>query len=67
MQPCNYVMSGVRDIAGLHAKALEYNTTNGKRFIAVSSVPNSFVEVASILKNNRFDKATPKKSPTWLL
>ncbi len=68
MQPnCSYVMSDVRDIANLHVKALENTKTNGKRFIATSASPNSFVEVASILKNNGFDKASPKKAPTWLL
>lgn len=68
MQPnCSYVMSDVRDIATLHVKALENSKANGKRFIATSSVPNSFVEVASILKKNGFDKVTAKTAPTWLL
>jgi len=63
----HYVMSDVRDIAILHVKALENEKSNGQRFIATSEKPHSFVSIAATLKNNGFDKASPKEAPSFLL
>ena len=59
----HYVMSDVRDIAKIHVAAMENNESNGKRFIVTSEKPYSFVGVAALLKENGFEKASPKKAP----
>lgn len=68
MQPnAHYVMSDVRDIAKIHVAAMENDESNGERFIVASEKPYSFVGVASILKENGFKKASPKKAPSFMV
>ena len=68
MQPnAHYVMSDVRDIAKIHVAAMENHESNGERFIVASEKPYSFVGVASILKENGFKKASPKKAPSFMV
>ena len=68
MQPnAHYVMSDVRDIAKIHVAAMENDESNGERFIVTSEKPYSFVGVASILKENGFKKASPKKAPSFMV
>jgi dihydroflavonol-4-reductase len=64
---CDYVMSDVRDIAKIHVAALENEESNGKRFIVTSEKPYSFLSIAQILKDNGYDKASPKKAPSFLV
>jgi dihydroflavonol-4-reductase len=63
----HYVMSDVRDIAKIHVAALENSQANGERFIVTSEKPYSFVGVASILKENGFEKASPRKAPSFMV
>ena len=68
MQPnAHYVMSDVRDIAKIHVAAMENDESNGERFLVTSEKPYSFVGVASILKENGFKKASPKKAPSFMV
>ena len=63
----NYVMSDVRDIAQIHVQAIENAQSNGQRFIVTSEQPYSFLGVASILKENGYKKANPKKAPSFMV
>lgn len=63
----HYVMSDVRDIAKIHVEALENSESNGERFIVTSEKPFSFVGVAAILKENGFEKASPRKAPSFMI
>jgi dihydroflavonol-4-reductase len=63
----HYVMSDVRDIAKIHVAAMENMKSNGERFIVTSEKTYSFVGVASILKENGFKKASPKKAPSFVV
>jgi dihydroflavonol-4-reductase len=63
----NYVMSDVRDIAQIHVQAIENDQSNGQRFIVTSEQPYSFLGVASILKENGYKKANPKKAPSFMV
>ena len=63
----HYVMSDVRDVAKIHVAALENEKSNGERFIVTSEKVYSFVGVASILKENGFEKASPKKAPSFIV
>lgn len=63
----HYVMSDVRDIAEIHVAALENMKSDGKRFIVTSERPYSFVDIASILKENGFKKASPRKAPSFMV
>ena len=63
----HYVMSDVRDIAKIHVAALENVKADGKRFIVTSEKPHSFVGIASILKENGFKKASPRKAPSFMV
>jgi dihydroflavonol-4-reductase len=63
----HYVMSDVRDIAKIHVAAMENMKSNGERFIVTSEKIYSFVGVASILKENGFKKASPKKAPSFVV
>ena len=63
----HYVMSDVRDVAKIHVAALENMKTDGERFIETSEKMQSFVGVAAILKENGFEKASPKKAPSFML
>jgi dihydroflavonol-4-reductase len=63
----HYAMSDVRDIAKIHVAALENPESDGGRFIVASEKTHSFVSVASILKNNGFEKASPKQAPSFLV
>jgi len=63
----NYVMSDVRDIAQIHVQAIENDQSNGHRFIVTSEQPYSFLGVASILKENGYKKANPKKAPSFMV
>jgi len=68
MQPnAHYVMSDVRDIAKIHVSAMENMKSNGERFIVTSEKTYSFVGVASILKENGFKKASPRKAPSFMV
>ena len=68
MQPnAHYVMSDVRDIAKIHVSAMENMKSNGKRFIVTSEKTYSFVGIASILKENGFKKASPRKAPSFIV
>ena len=60
-------MSDVRDIAKIHALALENKKANGKRFIVTTEEPFAFQEVAKILKSNGYDKVSTKLAPNFLL
>lgn len=62
-----YVMSDVRDVAKIHVAAMENEKSNGKRFIVTTEKIYSFVGVASILKENGFKKASPRKAPSFLV
>ena len=46
---------------------MENNESNGKRFIVTSEKPYSFVGVAALLKENGFEKANPKKAPSFVV
>ena len=48
-------------------KAIENDQSNGQRFIVTSEQPYSFLGVASILKENGYEKANPKKAPSFML
>jgi dihydroflavonol-4-reductase len=63
----HYVMSDVRDIAKIHVQAMDNEASDGQRFIVTSELPHSFLSIASILKENGFDKASPKKAPSFLV
>jgi dihydroflavonol-4-reductase len=63
----SYIMSDVRDVAKIHVEALENAKSDGGRFIVASEKPHSFIEIASILKNNGYHKASPKKAPSVLI
>lgn len=63
----NYVMSDVRDIAKIHVQAIENQASNGQRFIVTSKEPYSFVGIAKTLKDNGYEKASPKKAPSFLV
>jgi len=63
----HYVMSDVRDVAKIHVAALENMKSDGERFIVTSEKMQSFVGVAAILKENGFEKASPKKAPSFML
>lgn len=63
----HYVMSDVRDIAKIHVQAMENEASNGERFIVTSEKPHSFFSVAAILKQNNYEKASPKKAPSLLV
>tara|TARA_B110000037_G_scaffold196172_1_gene233163 strand:- start:1593 stop:2597 length:1005 start_codon:yes stop_codon:yes gene_type:complete len=63
----HYVMSDVRDIAKIHVAAMENMKSNGERFIVTSEKTYSFVGVASILKENGFKKASPRKAPSFMV
>jgi dihydroflavonol-4-reductase len=63
----HYVMSDVRDIAKIHVQALENEKSNGQRFIVTSKHPHSFVSVAKILKDNGYDKASPRTAPSFFV
>lgn len=60
-------ISDVRDIAKLHVMALENEKANGNRYLVSSEKPHSFFEMASILKNNGYNKVSTKLAPTFLL
>jgi dihydroflavonol-4-reductase len=60
-------MSDVRDIAKIHALALENEKANGKRFIVTTEEPFAFQEVAKILKSNGYDKVSTRLAPNFLL
>lgn len=60
-------MSDVRDIAKIHALALENEKANGKRFIVTTKEPFAFQEVAKILKSNGYDKVSTRLAPNFLL
>ena len=61
----HYVMSDIRDIAKIHVQALENEKSNGQRFIVASKQPYSFVSVAQMLKDNGYDKASPRTAPSF--
>ena len=63
----HYVMSDVRDIAKIHVAALENVKSDGKRFIVTSEKPYSFVDIAFMLKENGFKKASPRKAPSFMV
>ncbi len=68
MQPnAHYVMSDVRDVAKIHVAAIDNTRSNGERFIVTSEKLYSFVGVASILRDNGFKKATPRKAPSLVV
>ena len=68
MQPnAHYVMSDVRDIAKIHVAAIDNTKSNGERFILTSEKLYSFFVVASILRDNGFKKATPRKAPSLVV
>ena len=68
MQPnVHYPMSDVRDVAALHVAALENKESDGQRFIVTSEEPYSFVEIASLLKENGYGKVRPRKAPSALI
>lgn len=60
-------MSDVRDVAKLHVQALTKEGINGKRFIAARKQTTHFLEIAGILKENGYKKASTKKAPLFLL
>lgn len=63
----NYVMSDVRDIAQIHVAALENQKSDGERFIVTSEKIHSFFGVASILKQNGYEKVKLKKAPSFMV
>jgi dihydroflavonol-4-reductase len=63
----HYAMSDVRDIAKIHVRSIENEESNGKRFIVTSEKMHSFIGIASILKGNGFEKASPKKAPSFMV
>ena len=56
-----------RDVAQLHVKALKNKTAAGKRFIVSGAEPISFVDAATILKQNGYKRPSTKIAPAWLL
>jgi dihydroflavonol-4-reductase len=63
----SFPMVDVRDVAKLHVQALTKKDINGKRFIAARKQTTHFLEIASILKENGYEKASTKKAPLFLL
>lgn len=63
----HYVMTDVRDVAKIHVAALENQASDGKRFIVTSEQIHSFVGVAAILKENGYEKASPRKAPSFMV
>ena len=62
-----FPMVDVRDVAQLHVKALKNKTAAGKRFIVSGAEPISFVDAATILKQNGYRGSSTKIAPAWLL
>ncbi|PTM13215.1 MAG: NAD-dependent epimerase [Bacteroidetes bacterium] len=62
-----YAMSDVRDIAEIHVQALENERSNGKRFIVTTEESYAFTDVARVLQESGYEKATPKTAPSFLL
>ena len=57
----------VRDIAKIHVDAIAQENSDGKRFIVTSEKPHSFVQIAAILKENGYEKSSPKQAPSFLV
>ena len=60
-------MSDVRDVAGIHVKALENKQAVGKRFIVTTEKPYSFQEMAKILKLEGYNKVSTAVAPNFFL
>ncbi len=60
-------MSDVRDIAEIHVQAMENKKASGNRYIVATEKPISFKDIASILKNNGFKKASTNTAPNFLI
>ncbi|KFF25889.1 SDR family oxidoreductase [Chryseobacterium vrystaatense] len=73
MRSCPKLIFGyvdVRDVADLHFKAMTMPEANGQRFIAVAGQSLSFLDTASILRENLGGKAAKvptKEIPNWLI
>ena len=65
--PIGLPMSDVRDIAKIHVLAMTEEKANGKRLIPTTSRAYSFMEVASILKENGYSKVSTKKGPVFMI
>jgi dihydroflavonol-4-reductase len=63
----SFPMIDVRDVAALHVQALSKEGINGKRFIAAREEGTHYMEIATILKNNGYEKVSTKKAPLLLL
>jgi len=60
----------VRDVAGLHIRAMEQPQANGQRFLALAGGTMSLLEIVKLLKKQlptATYKATTTPLPTWLL
>ncbi|MDD1796056.1 aldehyde reductase [Enterovibrio makurazakiensis] len=62
-----FPMVDVRDVAKLHVEALTNTEANGKRIIAATAEPHSFIEIAKILKNEGYKGPSTRKAPDFLL
>ena len=60
-------MSDVRDVAKIHVLALENEQANGQRFIVSSDQAYSFQNLASILKQQGYDKVSTRLAPNFLV
>jgi dihydroflavonol-4-reductase len=63
----SFPMIDVRDVAKMHVQALTKEGVNGKRFIAARKQTTHFLEIAGILKENGYKKASTKKAPLFML
>jgi dihydroflavonol-4-reductase len=57
----------VRDVAKLHVKAMTTPLAAGQRFIAATSDPVPYTELAEILKQAGYSQVSTRKAPTVLL
>ncbi len=60
-------MVDVRDVALLHLQALKIQEAAGKRFLATSAKPYSFLKMAELLKENGYAIPTPRQAPSLML
>ena len=60
-------MVDVRDVAGLHVRAMTCEGAAGRRFIAASAEPIDMTTVANILRQAGYAKVSARRMPTPLL
>ncbi|MCG8579151.1 MAG: NAD-dependent epimerase/dehydratase family protein [Bacteroidales bacterium] len=60
-------MSDVRDVAEIHALALENEHANGQRIIVSTEKAHSYQELTEILKSNGYESVSTKVAPNFMV